>query len=507
MKKIIKSLFLVLVLLVTIVTVNTSTYAVTEADDVVGTTDVPAEGDSGTFTVGHTKEDGSSYKEATNSYNDGTVTYYFVTGDPAYSTKNGQNETVTYEGVPYTATIIYSARKTYTKAVEGIDETDASPIPNMADNSTYFYDEGKFVDENYEYNYNLSGSNKSIVGLYLASNGESKTTFYKLPCPPTHSSAGFRGYKTRIMFNHPNTYIGNIIFDGSDIDMVPVGNSSIPKSRGEFFWFLSTGTDNFVAKNVVLQNIGTNNSGDGTVWAGTARKNIALNIFTPVIGQRNFEDVTIRNCKTKAGYGVVSFNQTANNYFKNLDVENPNDTGTGNAHNATAYAIKVEHAATTNLPNNSVAEQKNIVFDGILSLPESDTVYDSVYVQDYRYKNILVPANYSYALCKTNANGSTTSAAIRLYSNKTSAIASHVVYELGSGYWVVEADNANVVMNTQFTNILSLINSQRANTNIPAPNIKLIAKADGTIGGFTIPNYVAAYNNGEAYTTNIVALL
>ncbi|MDQ0359851.1 hypothetical protein [Breznakia pachnodae] len=509
MKKIIKSIFLVLVLLVTIVTVNTSTYAVTEADDVVGTTDVPAEGDSGTFTVGHTEEDGSSYKEATNSYNDGTVTYYFVTGDPAYSAKNGQNETVTYEGANYNATIIYSARKTYSKAVEGIDAVDASPIPNMYNESTYFYDEGKFVDENYEYNYNMSGDNKSVVGLYLDMNGESKTTFYKLPCPSTHSSAGFRGYKTRIMFNHPNTYIGNIVFDGSDIDMVPVGGglSSTPKSRGEYFWILSTDTDNFVAKNVVLQNIGSNNSSDGSVFMGTARKNVALNIFTPFDGQRNFEDLTIRNCKTKAGYGVVSFNQTANNYFKNLNVENPNETGTGNAHNANSYVIKVEHSDLTKLPTGNVSDQENIVFDGTLSLPKTETVYDSVYVQDYRYQNILVPSEFTYALCQTNGNGSNSTAAIRLYDSKISAVSNHTVYELGSGYWVVEADNTNVVMNTQFTNILSLINGQKANTDIPSPNIKLIAKADGTIGGFSIPNYVAAYNNGEAYTTNIVALL
>lgn len=510
MKKKLLNIFLILVLLGTaFITVNTSVNvrAMSEADNVVGTADVPSENHASTFIAGHSAKDGSSYKASNNNYNDGVVSYYFVTGDVAYSTKNGQVETVVYDGISFNAQVIYSARKNYTKAVNGIDVLNASPIPLMKDNSTYFYDDGNFIDEDFDYNYNLSGNNKSILGIHLDGSGESQTKFYKLPYPTNYpTTPSFAGYKARILFNHPNTYVANVVFDGSDIDMAPLGNSSIPKNRGEFFWFLSTNTENFVAKNIVLQNIGGDNVTDGSVFFGTARKNVALNLYTPVTGQRNLENLTIRNCKTKAGYGVVSFNQTANNYFKNLNVENANNTGTGIAHNNTAYPIKVEASSATNLPSAQYSSQKNIVFDGELKFPNIENLSNSLYIQDYRYKNILVPSTLTFALCKTNGNGTNTTPAIRLYNRKINTIPNHMLYEVGAEYWVVEAANSAVPIDTQLMNIRTLITNQNLNTGVPKPHIKLIAKDDATIGGFTIPDFTTAYNNGGIYTTNIVAL-
>lgn len=73
--------------------------AVSEVDDIVATGENSMiEKETNDFTVGYTKKDGSSYKEATNRYDDGNTTYYFVTGNPKYETKANQTERIPYEG-------------------------------------------------------------------------------------------------------------------------------------------------------------------------------------------------------------------------------------------------------------------------------------------------------------------------------------------------------------------------------------------------------------------------
>ncbi|MFV0394098.1 MAG: hypothetical protein ACK5LC_06845 [Coprobacillaceae bacterium] len=491
-------LSLTLSLLMMVIPIN-DVFAIQVAEDVVGEMIPPTEEPVTDFVVGNVQENGFSYIEPTNRYDDGIVTYYFVTSDVNYALLHGTLMDVTYEEQSYACEIIYTQIKDYTTTVHGVD-ISAAPIPSLKDNSTYFFDTGNFMDENYEYNYNLSGENKSIVGLHKASNGESESMFYKLPYPPGYSVASMVGLKARIMFNHNNTYIENIIFDGTNNDMLPIGGTgSVPKNRGEYFWYFSTNADNFVAKDVVLQNIGKDNNNS------IARKNVAMNFYTPTSGQRNFEGVTIKNCKTKSGYGVVSFNQSANNYFKDLNIENL-DTSGDIANHPSSYPIKIEHAATTYLPDANVANQKNIVFDGTLTLPESNSAYNAIYVQDYRYKNILLPATYRYALCK-NSNGTAYGYGLRVYNHEVSPITSNSSLDLQTGYWLIQSDNDVVTLDKQMTDLNTLIQKLHTYTSIPEPKIKVISKEDKTIDAFTIPDFVSSYDNASTYTTHIVALL
>ena len=474
-------------------------------DHIVGDLTPVAEAPLSDFTVGFAAEDGSDYVQPTHTYFDGSPSFYFVTGDPTYELLHGTSKTVIRASGVYDATIIYTPRAIFTQG--SLTIADVSPLPTAffsrlagaADaraNATFFFDAGRFIDMDYLDTNNLSGANTSLVGLY-SEGGEPATTFYRRPEPTTNTMMRWR-------FNTPHNYLENIILDGSSINMRTPNGWGTGNDRGSYFIVVGTNSDEFVAKDVIIQNIGSQNTSvnQGGILAGANgnQRNVALNILRATGGQRNFENLTIRNVMTTGGYGVIQFNNTANNYFRNLNVINPNAAGTGTAQNANAQPIKIEHNVTQAEIDiwlgGDVSNQRNIVFDGTLLVPNRNSVNDDVYIQDYRYRNILVPANFAWALLRTS-NGGNNTAAIRVYNHKRSAIALHAPLQLDTGYWFVETAVTTPNLQTQLNNINTVINVASPLTTAPAPRIKMVANG-GQLGGFTVPNF--------ATTANIVAL-
>ena len=75
-------------------------------------------------------------------------------------------------------------------------------------------------------------------------------------------------------------------------------------------------TDGFVAKNVTIQNVGatTLQPHASAIAHPLTRKNVAINIFESR-GNHYFENILIKNIKTKEGYGVVSTNNSKGIYL------------------------------------------------------------------------------------------------------------------------------------------------------------------------------------------------
>ena len=514
-------------------------FGLTAADHIVGNETPPAEAWVSDFTVGLVSPDGSSYVEPTNDYFTGIDRFYFVTGSPAYESLHGSTTTVVRDSGVYNATVIYTPRETFTQVARPVGTTeqtitiaDVSPLPtryfsrlNAAQNggvsaaerranATFFFDAGKFIDMDYLDNNNLSGNNTSIVGLHQNGNGESLTTIYRRPIPIGPASNGdVGGRMMRWRFNTPNNYIENIIFDGLSVNMRTPNGFGSGNDRGAYFWVVGIGSDNFVARDVILQNIGGQNTSvsHGGIFAGVAgnQRNVALNVLRtsdtsaiqPTMGPRNFENLTIRNVMTTAGFAVVQFNAVNNTYFRNLNIINPNAAGTATAQNAGAYPIKIEHVVADfgTWLGGDVSSQRNIVFDGELLVPNRGTLFDGIYVQDYRYRNILLPANFSWVLAR-NANGNDSNFALRVYNRKVSPIANNAALQLDTGYWFVEAAITNPALQAQLNTVQAVINAATPMTvYTPGPNIKMVANNAGQLPGFTIP----------AFTTpaNIVALM
>jgi len=488
-------------------------------DHVVGNGITPAESPVENFTVGFAGN--GDYRSPINEFwqNGRNANIFFVTGDPNRASEHGLTITVTYQNQNFDAEVIYISRIDIPGVGGGaggapsVPLFDVSPLPNFVNNSIYFFDEGNFVDtDDFSVVNRFAGTsgqnNRAFVGLYRDANGEPLTTFYKVPAGLARG-ANIAGFMARTVFNAPNIHIENIIWDGSGIDMVRNAQSS----RGEYFWFISTNATDFVVRDVILQNIGNRTTLTliENLSGGNHRKNVAINIFTAGSlysgtegSQRNFENLTIRNVRTMSGYGIIQFNRTSGNYFYNLNVANPNADGTGIAHSTAAntYPIKIEHrpigSTTAAAPNgntitgNQVAErQSNFVFAGTLTVPNHAN--SAVYIQDYRYKNILLPADFTWALLRTS-NGGDNTAAMRVYNHKRPQTSSHALLQLDTGYWVVENQTAAPNLQTQLNNINSIINVNNPGgatpwTQVPQPNIKMIANGAGTLPGFTIPNF------------------
>ena len=483
-------------------------------DHIVGDLTPPPETVVGDFTVGFVAEDGSDYVEATNTYFDhhptlGEPNFYFLTGDEAYASQNGQLREIVRDSGTYQATIIYLPRQSFSANGLSLDDVSYLPTnffshlagPSIARvNTTFFFDAGRFVDTSHVDTNNFSGSNTSIVGLYRdTETGDPLTIFFKAPAPEENRMRRYR-------FNTPNNYIENVIFDGSSINMVTPNGLASNSDRGSYYWVVGTNSGGFVARDVILQNIGAQNTSvnHGGILAGANgnQRNVALNILRATEGQRNFENLTIRNVMTTGGYGVVQLNNTLNNYFRNLNIINPNTAGTTAAQHANAHPIKIEHNITQaeidNWLGGSVSNQQNIVFDGTLLVPNRGSVNDDIYIQDYRYQNILVPSDFAWALLRTS-NGGNNTAAIRVYNHKRSAIALYAPLQLNKGYFFVEAAVTAPNFQTQINNINTVINIASPHTTVPAPRIKMIANNSNQLGGFTVPSF--------ATQANIVALM
>ena len=514
----------------------------------------PLEAPVENFTVGIVGP--GDYIEPTNNYMelftpDGQLIgpvprFYFVTGDPSYA-PGGQTVSITSPtGQAINAEVMFLPRETWTSpnntahaeyTVSNVSVLPANYFgarahfnpavaPGLRDNATFFFDSGTFLFMNVTAttaSNNLSGNNTSIVGV-----GDEETVFIRSPIPggaqATPDRTVARTQVTR--WNYPNQYISNVVFDGQGFDMV-TSNGWGSGNNGQYFWIVNHGTANFVARDVTIRNIGSQNTSvaQGGIFAGTAgnQKNTAINILrasesaneinTP--GPRHFINLTIENVMTTTGFGVLQMNNTSDNFFYNLDIQNQTPAGV-HAMAAGASPIKIEHNVVTagdlfNWLDDDVSNQSNIIFAGELLFPPNRyTASNDIWIQDYRYQNILVPENFAWALTRTT-NGNNNQAAIRVYNHKRSPIANHAALQLNTGYWFVEAlpappNTTTLALQTQLNNIHTvrnlLVNGTPAQANpalggpgpwteVPAPNIKMIANNTGELPNFTVPAFTA----------------
>ena len=431
---------------------------------------------SNTFSVA--QEQSTDYLTPHN-FTDYTIYYYLITQDAAKSTLTS----ISYDGTSYPLTHVWVGSDLHAMTLSG------SPILTMngpLQNSTVFFDDGTYNDSDSINYYGLSQTNLSLIGLNKKSNGEPAVTLTR--SPRVSALSYVNNTEERYGFQHPNVYLRNLIFDGQGYDMYPTGDNNtysgikLSKSRGEYMFYFAPGSAGFVMKDCILQNVGASNTDTGN--SAFYNKNVAMNFYTST-GQHNFEDVTIRNFKTTSSYGIISFNDSTGNYFKNITITDDD------AYNSTSSSIKLEHTQTAN-PINSLLN----VFSGTLSLP-TDSNHNFVYIQDFNYAKTILPTAFRYAQYKSS-NGTSSSSAIRVYQSVLPTVtANYSILDLNDNSWLVQAANSRSITN-QLGDILAVktgMNNAGALSKWPGPNIKISPTSSGEIGGFTIP----AFSGNDVY--------
>lgn len=390
---------------------------------------------TGTFSV--SPETAGSYVEPTNTFSDGNPAYYLVTQDASKSAWTS----VTYGGVDYPLTGVKV----------GSDINAMGSV--FAANTTVFFDSGTYNDSDATAYVRLSVSNLSLIGL----NGASDTIITK--------SAHLDGTIERYIINAGDIYFDGITFDGLGRNMCASAVAGqYGNNRGNYYFYFSTSSNNFVMKDCIIQNVGSNNS--------STAKNLAINIYTSS-GQRNFENLQIFNVKTAATLGIISSNDSTNNFFKNLTVDGVNAPN--------AYSVKLE----TNTPSAAPYASCLNVFSGNLSLKQTGNL-GNVYIQDYRYKSTVLPVNYRYAQYST-INGNFGRSAVNVFSSCPAAAVNKAVLDLTDNYWIVQT-GSSVSVSSQMTYIKTCISAvAAAGGSVPAANIKLVSNG-GVLPGFTVPD-------------------
>lgn len=427
---------------------------------------------SGSFSV--SVENAGSYVEPVNTFSDGTLAYYLVTQDPAKAVWTS----VTYNGIDYPLTSV--------KVVADID-TIASIF---TDNSTIFFDSGTYTDGNANAYDRYSKENLSMVGLYKDAAGEPTVILTKA----TRTDSGKVAIERNVVA-YPNIYYENLIFDGQNNNMLEYYSTKPNKNRGEFFFYFSgriapwKGSAGFVMKDCIIQNVGNSTAND-------LNRNVAMNFYCSD-GQHNFENVIIRNIKTLVGYGIISFNQSSGNYFKNIIID-------GSQSSPSAMSVKIETKAAA-LPYNTIEN----VFAGNLTLIPSSPVsqLNYIYVQDYSYKGTVVPAGFRYAQYSTR-NGGNYSSAVNIYADILPAAANKAILDLADNYWIVQSGAASTV-EEQLGYIMTVLSrAASAGGSVPGANIKLVSNG-GVLDSFSIPdmgninvNMVAVSSAADLYSSS-----
>jgi LPXTG-site transpeptidase (sortase) family protein len=424
----------------------------------------------------------SSYVEPTNTYTDGTTKYYLVTQDPGKASLTS----ITYNGTSYPLTTVFvgsnlSAMKIGSNPIL----TQNGPLSN----ATVFFDDGTYTDNDSTNYVGLSQPNMSLIGLNKTGSGEPAVILHKAPRSST--IAAINNTEERYIIMTSNIYLENLIFDNQGYDMYPTGDKSlsIPKSRGEYMFYFSTGSGGFVMKDCILENVGASNQDTG-INPAYYNKNLAMNFYQSA-GQHNFENVTIRNVKTTAvagvGLGIISFNQSSGNYFKNLTIVDDD------AYNSISRSIMIEHRDTSVVPEKG----NSAIFTGTLSLPV-DSYHNHVYIQSWNYDNIVTPANYRYALYSSTNGNSFGTPAILVYQDVMPPVtAGKSILDLKDTALLVQ-DGTSVSIYDQLNTMATMI--KNAGTHAPGYNIKIAADSSGKINSFVIPSF------GSGVSVNLVAI-
>jgi LPXTG-motif cell wall-anchored protein/uncharacterized repeat protein (TIGR02543 family) len=423
---------------------------------------------TGSFSV--SKETTGSYVEPTNTFSDGSPTYYLITQDSSKAAWTS----VTYDGVSYPLAGVHV----------GSDLNFAAAGTYFAANTTVFFDVDGTSAGGVDIPYNdgdptaytrFDAANLSLVGLY----GSSSTTI-------TKSAHTTDGTIERNIVDKKNIYMQGITFDGLSRQMcIAKPNKTVTgygNNRGEYYFYLSGGStdpydvsDGFVMKDCVIQNIGSDNSS----WTASSNKNVAINIYQSN-GQHNFDNLTIRNTKTVSGLGIVSMNDSTNNYFRNLTIDGSSATS--------SYSIKIENVSVIASPYASY----NNVFAGTLTLTQTNQLSNNVYIQDNKYKSTVVPAAYRYARYSTT-NGSASSSAVNIYSTLPAVASGRAVYDLVDNYWIVQPGTSASVTSqlSDIKKVLSAVpsGSVPGSGSVVIKAIAALTNGEYSIPGFSIPDF------------------
>ena len=410
-------------------------------------------------------ETSGAYVDPTNTFTDGTLNYYLITQDSSKSSLTS----IDYKGVTYPLTKVFvGSNLTDMKIGSTVIFTLDGPLTN----STVFFDDGIYTDNDQTNYVGISQTNVSLIGLNKDANGEPTAILRRVPRTSTVSQ--INDTMERYVIYRKNIYLENLIFDGQNKDMYPTGYKSlgIPTSRGEYMFYFADGSDGFVMRNCILENVGANNTDSGLSYY--YNKNVAMNFYKST-GQHNFENVTLRNIKTTAGLGMISTNQSKDIYFKNLTIV------ADNAYNSTSRSIKIENVDTSYFAENL----NSAVFTGTVSLP-TDSYHNHIYIQSWNYDKIVVPANFRYAQYN-KTNGNSLSPAILVYQDVMPAVTSgKSILDLQDFAWLVQ-DGAAVSVTDQLSTLATTISN--AGTHAPDANIKLSADSSGKIKTFTLPGF------------------
>ncbi len=386
---------------------------------------------------------------------------------------------VEYQGAEYTCIAI---------GAPTLDDLKINGKSIFAADTTIFFAPGNYTDNLSYTAFNFR--NLTLVGLETLSDGTPSATISRIPISQNHPEK-----LERKILSAENIHLENLVFSGSGYDMAYNKEGNAGSSRGEYFFVVGSGAKNFLMRDVIIENVGA--STEGKVFF--PKKNVAINVLYACAeqgsGQKNFENVIIRNNKTMAGYGTLSTNQSDMCYFKNLTVDNAQAS-------AISYSVKIEHSSTaqqTDVTKNAVC------FSGTTTLSDG-----MIYIQDYRYATVSMPytegeKGYRYVMYRTS-NGSTNSVAMMLCDflpeYQVNSYNTFAILDRADNYWVVREDNATSV-NDQLTYIQKVEATLSSlytgsDRNIPPVNIKLIAGE--TVDGFILPDF------GENTPVNIVAL-
>lgn len=367
---------------------------------------------------------------------------------------------------------------------------------------TIFFDDGLYNDINSTNYTSLSKENASYVGLNRDALGESMATLSKEPRSGT-GNPNIDDKMERWIFMNPEIYLENLKFDGKGKDMYPVGggsgSSKVPKNRGEYFFVVTgggkvAGCNHFVMRDVVLENIGNDNSTEYPSFWGvdTRNKNVALNIlYNP--GQVNIENIMIRNVKTTEGYGIIQNEYVDQVFYKDvaIDAENANPN---------SRSIKIEQSGTQTAGSATFVppEEQAVSFFGDIHLPD-DRMHNHIYVQDYRYRGVTVPEDFQYAFWNVQ-NGSYFSNAFEIHKARPEMESNRALHDLRDNFWIISADSL-IPLEEQMKNIQLTMNYAKMDDGTrraPQGNIKL--ETNTAIPGFKLPE------NFSDQTVQIVAL-
>lgn len=438
------------------------------------------------------------WQEPVNSFYDGGVTdYYLITTNPA---RSGITK-ISYKGGTYPITQVFVTDDLQQAVPNG--ETRSLLHWQGKENVTIFFDPGSYRDTMPTNYTNFDHRGNSYIGLAKDSTGQPATTITRAPRTDTGPLEQYvKDTVERYTISKPDQYYENLIFDGENHDLYPVGGGwfgpKVPKHRGEYVFYVTSNSENLVMRDIVIQNVGATNDGPQGLFTDQrrVRKNVGINFYRS-IGPHHLENIVFKNIATQGKYGVVQLNESTNNFFKNITVDNTRM-------NTNAYSVKVESMRTTGNLTVPIPEN-NPVFDGV-TVAATGTA-SAIYVQDYRFRSVNVDPSFRYAKYAIG-NGNTFKASSLIFKDPPPITAGSAVLDLQDNHWLVR-DGDPVTTSQQIHDTLEVIAQANENgTNVPAANIKLVARpetatnAAGQISWFDIKPATTAPN----MPVNIIAV-